>query len=203
MSQVSGHGENGGRPLKTKDSVLIALGSNLTSSTGTPQDILDMALAALKERGAVIRCQSPFYATPAFPPGAGPDFVNAAASLALPGSPAEVLAVLHSVEADLGRTRRARWAERTIDLDLIAIGDHLFPDPETHAEWRDLALAEQMAKAPDKLILPHPRLQDRAFVLVPLADVAPQWRHPALNRTVTQMLDALPQADRESVVLMQ
>lgn len=202
MSQVLGHGENGGRPLIIKDSVLIALGSNLTSSTGTPQDTLNMALTTLKERGAVIRCQSPIYATPAFPPGAGPDFANAAAVLELPGAPREVLEVLHGVEAQLGRVRRSRWGERTIDLDLIAIGSQVLPDPETHTAWRALELADQMEKAPDELILPHPRLQDRAFVLVPLADVAPDWRHPVLNRTVTQMLDALPQADRDSVRLM-
>ncbi|WP_299876310.1 2-amino-4-hydroxy-6-hydroxymethyldihydropteridine diphosphokinase [uncultured Sulfitobacter sp.] len=203
MSQALGHGENGGLPLKTNDDVLIALGSNLTSSAGSPADTLNMALIALKEKGAVIRCRSPIYRTPAFPAGAGPDFANAAARLALPGPPEEVLAVLHGIEADLGRVRRARWGERMIDLDLIAIGDLLLPDLHTHARWRQLELSQQMAEAPEELVLPHPRLQDRAFVLVPLADVAPDWRHPALNRTVTEMLEALPQADRDSVVVMQ
>lgn len=203
MSQALGHGENGGLPLKTSDDVLIALGSNLTSSAGSPPATLNMALEALKERGAVIRRQSPIYCTPAFPAGAGPDFANAAACLSMPGTPQEIMAVLHGVEADLGRVRVARWGERTLDLDLIAVGDQVLPAPDVHADWRQLDLAEQMEKAPQELILPHPRLQDRAFVLVPLADVAPDWLHPALNRTVTQMLEALPQADRDSVVLMQ
>lgn len=203
MPQVSGHGENGGRPLKTKDSALIALGSNLTSIAGSPQDTVNMALALLEEKGVVIRCQSPVYATPAFPPGSGADFANAAALLDPCGQPADVLAILHEVEAELGRVQKARWGQRTIDLDLIAVGDRVLPDAQIQTAWRDLALAEQMQKAPETLILPHPRVQERAFVLVPLADVAPDWRHPVLNRTVTQMLEALPKADRDSVVVMQ
>ena len=121
----------------------------------------------------------------------------------MPGTPAQILATLHAVEAALGRQRIARWGERTLDLDLIAVGEQLLPDPATHAQWRTLPLDQQMAEAPSELILPHPRLQDRAFVLVPLADVAPDWCHPVLGHTVTQMLHALPQADRDSVVLMQ
>lgn len=203
MSQALGHGENGGLPLKTNDDVLIALGSNLTSSAGPPATTLNMALEALKERGVAIRCQSPIYCTPAFPAGAGPDFANAAARLSMPGTPQEIMAVLHGVEADLGRVRVARWGERTLDLDLIAVGDQVLPSPDVHADWRQLDMAEQMEKAPQELILPHPRLQDRAFVLVPLADVAPDWLHPAFDRTVTEMLEALPQADRDSVIVMQ
>lgn len=203
MSQALGHGENGDRPLKTSDDVLIALGSNLTSPAGSPSDTLHMALKALKERGAVIRGQSPIYRTPAFPAGAGPDFANAAAWLTMDGTPKQFMAALHQVEAELGRVRVARWGQRTLDLDLIAIGDRLLPDADTHEQWRDLPPAQQMLETPQELILPHPRLQDRAFVLVPLADVAPDWRHPALGKTVTQMRDSLPQTDRDSVVLMQ
>ena len=92
--------------------------------------------------------------------------------------PEAVLARLHATEDAFARRRRARWGPRTLDLDLIAMGDTVLPDAATQARWRALDAAAQRSLAPDRLILPHPRMQERAFVLVPLADVAPGWRHP-------------------------
>ena len=111
----------------------------------------------------------------------------------------EILTVLHKVEAELGRVRQQRWGARGIDLDLIAMGDLVAPDTATQDHWRALPPDRQQIEAPDQLILPHPRLQDRAFVLVPLADIAPLWHHPRLGQTVMQMLAALPRNDREDV----
>ena len=80
------------------------------------------------------------------------------------------------------------------------MGDLVLPDAQTHRRWRELAPEDQARQAPDQLILPHPRLQDRAFVLVPLADVAPDWRHPLSGLSVDQMLQALPAEDVAAVV---
>jgi 2-amino-4-hydroxy-6-hydroxymethyldihydropteridine diphosphokinase len=80
------------------------------------------------------------------------------------------------------------------------MGDLVLPDAATQARWRGLDAAAQRSLAPDRLILPHPRMQERAFVLVPLADVAPGWRHPVLGYSVEEMLGALPEAARTEVV---
>jgi 2-amino-4-hydroxy-6-hydroxymethyldihydropteridine diphosphokinase len=112
----------------------------------------------------------------------------------------EILAILHETELLFGRKRESRWGMRTLDLDLIALGDAVLPDAATQAQWRGLDPEAQRRLAPDRLILPHPRLQDRSFVLVPLADVAPDWRHPVLGLTVREMLAARPVAERSEVV---
>jgi len=153
---------------------------------------LRAAFGRLARRGARGMRVSRFFRTPCFPPGAGPDYVNAAAVLRLDAGPAGVLECLHAVEVEFGRERAGRWGRRTLDLDLIAAGEEVLPDRATHDRWRDLPPEARIAHTPDRLILPHPRLQDRAFVLVPLADVAPGWRHPVLGMTVREMLAALP-----------
>lgn len=186
-----------------RHTALVALGGNLASSVGTPAETLRAALDALAQRfGAVVA--SRVYRNPAFPAGSGPDYVNAAARLDLgqdvtaPG----VLQALHEIEALYGRERLSRWAGRTLDLDLVAFDDLVLPDPATHTAWRDLPPDRQSVAVPDQLILPHPRLQDRAFVLVPLSDVAPDWRHPVLGLSVREMLDAVPQAERDGVIAL-
>lgn len=181
---------------------LIALGANLTSRFGPPSATLRAALDALGAAGAAVTAVSRFYRTPCFPPGAGPDYVNAAARVTFPGSPGALLEVLHGIEAAHDRARLRRWGGRTLDLDLLACGDSVLPDGATFRHWQGLAPAAQQSTAPDRLILPHPRLQDRAFVLVPLADVAPDWTHPVLGKTVTGMLAVLPDADRAGAVAL-
>jgi 2-amino-4-hydroxy-6-hydroxymethyldihydropteridine diphosphokinase len=171
---------------------LIALGANLPLGQGSPLDTLRAALANLAARGARPVARSGWWSTPAYPAGSGPDFVNAAAALETALDPAALLATLHAVERGLGRERRRRWAPRACDLDLLAMEDLVLPDAETSARWRDLDPAAQALAAPEGLVLPHPRLQDRAFVLAPLAEVAPDWLHPALGLTVREMRDALP-----------
>jgi len=180
---------------------LVAFGANLPFEGETPEKTIAKALKAIAGEGLSVLAVSRFFATPCFPAGAGPDYVNAAAVLEADREidAMSIMQRLHRVEEDFGRIREQRWGMRTLDVDLLALGDSVLPDAATQDDWRALAPEAQARRAPDRLILPHPRLQDRAFVLVPLADVAPGWEHPRLGLTVRQMLAALPAADREAV----
>lgn len=172
----------------------IAIGGNETSDFGPPERTIAHALASLGGAGVRIRAISRFFRSAAFPAGSGPDYVNLVAELSSPLDAEALLARLHAVESECGRVRHRRWGARTLDLDLLAFGDQILPDRDTLAHWIGLGAEEQLAATPDRLILPHPRLQDRAFVLIPWADIAPLWRHPLTGRTVARMLAALPGA---------
>ena len=174
---------------------LVAFGANLPQAGLNPPETLRAAARHLNADGVEVLALSRLYASPCFPPGAGPDYVNAAALIGTSLDPAALMLRLHAIEAAFGRQRVRRWGGRTLDLDLLAYGDLVLPDAATHDHWRNLGPADQARLAPDQLILPHPRLQDRAFVLVPLAEVAPDWRHPRLGLTVREMLDRLNMAE--------
>ena len=200
MSQERFPDENWPLMPEFRSKTLIALGANLRSTAGTPAQSLVFAIKRLSGSLGVIRATSRFFTTPCFPAGAGPDYVNAAIEIDTRLPPAQILAALHQTEADLGRERVQRWGMRTLDLDLVAHGDAVLPDVRTQTGWRDIGLEDQKLRAPDELILPHPRIQDRAFVLVPLADIAPDWCHPVLGRTILQMCRDLPVPDKQAVV---
>lgn len=179
---------------------LIALGSNQENGANSSKDLINFAIERIRRDVSSNVHVSRLFQSPAFPAGSGPDFVNGALALESDLSPRGILDRLHAIEADAARVRITRWAPRTLDLDLIAVDDLVQPDEATQTHWRRLPLADQMRDIPQELILPHPRLQDRAFVLVPLADIAPDWRHPVLGQTVIQMRDALDPADRAALV---
>lgn len=186
--------------MTTDHICLIALGANLEGPVGLPEITLRQAVADVEAAGLRVLGVSRFYRTPCFPVGMGPDYVNAACRLATDLPPSAVLAILHEIEAKHGRARVQRWGMRTLDLDLIGYGAQVLPDLDGFLAWRDLDAEAQRARAPDELIVPHPRVQDRAFVLVPLMDVAADWVHPVLKKTVTELCAALPEAERAEVV---
>lgn len=179
---------------------ILALGGNANSHVGSPVETLDFALKSLALHDIFPLKVSRRYVNPAFPKGSGPDFVNAVAVIQSQLDPVSLLNALHQMEASCGRVRDRRWGPRTLDLDLIAHGEMVLPDVDGYQAWRDLSVEDQQQKTPPELILPHPRLQDRAFVLVPMAEVAPEWIHPVLGLSVQQMLDNLAENDRNEVV---
>lgn len=178
---------------------LMALGSNLPTDENDLASTLSRALDILDQTpGVTVENISAWYRTPAWPEGSGPDFVNGAARLRSSMAPEPILQQMHEVEKALGRQRRVRWGARTCDLDLIAAGSLILPSHDVVEKW--IQEGPDPKNVPDQIMLPHPRLHERSFVLVPLNEIAPDWVHPILQVTVEEMLARLPQADIEAVV---
>lgn len=153
--------------------ILIGIGSNLAApGLGSPRATTAAALAALPGIGATVLDQSSWYESEPVPVSDQPWFVNGVAAVATRLEPHSLLAALLGLEARFGRTRAARNAARTLDLDLLDYDSRRYSD-----EW---------------LILPHPRLHERRFVLEPLCEMMPHWRHPVLGRSAAELLAALP-----------
>ena len=158
-----------------KGAIYIGLGANLPHPTyGSPMDTLKAALNELTRRGVEIRQLSPWYRSAPVPASEQPWFVNAVAEVASELPADRLLALLHEVEEAFGRVRTVPNAPRRIDLDLLDFRGGIAPE------------------RPGKATLPHPRLAARAFVLRPLADLAPDWRHPVTGQPISELLADLP-----------
>jgi len=161
--------------------ILLGLGANLPSPKwGPPRQTLEAALARLADFGIRVAARSRWYESTAVPASDQPNFVNGVVAVETDLGPRELLERLHAVEAEFGRVRRVRWEARVVDIDLLAYHDLVTGDA-----------AHQL----QAMVLPHPRLQDRLFVLKPLAELAPQWRHPVLKKTAAELMAGLPEGD--------
>jgi 2-amino-4-hydroxy-6-hydroxymethyldihydropteridine diphosphokinase len=152
--------------------ILLGLGANSPSAVGPPEATLAAALHELTGDGVRLVRRSPWYRSAPVPPSGQPWYVNGVALVQTERPPADLLGLLHGIEARFGRLRGERNAARPLDLDLLDYEGRLSGPGETP-------------------ILPHPRLHLRAFVLLPLRDVAPDWRHPRLGGTVAELIGVL------------
>ncbi|MCW6035893.1 2-amino-4-hydroxy-6-hydroxymethyldihydropteridine diphosphokinase [Spirulina subsalsa FACHB-351] len=155
------------RSAFTKCRVAIALGSNLSSPVGDSLTILNKAIATLDQSpGIQVKLISSWYKTaPVGPPQ--PDYLNGCAVLDVQRSPSELLHRLLEIEREFGRLRREPWGPRTLDLDLLLYEDWIIDSPP--------------------LQIPHPRMTQRAFVLLPLAEIAPDWIEPISGMAIAQL----------------
>ncbi len=150
----------------------MALGANLPGAYPSREALLDAAVDRLAQEGMAVKAQSAWWRSAAWPDPSAPAFLNGVVIVETSLTPAETIQRLHVVEAGFGRKRSARNAPRTLDLDLIAHGR--------------LEIDET------SLTVPHPRAHQRAFVMGPLAQIAPSWRHPVLNRTARELAAEAP-----------
>ncbi len=154
--------------------IYLALGSNRQGLAGDPIEMMLSALRLIESRGQIrVRKMSSFYRSESWPDPSKPKFLNGVVSVDTNLQPALLLASLHGIERQLGRRRTEKNAPRSIDLDLV----------DYHGR-----AAQGGVSGPE---LPHPRLHQRAFVLAPLVEIRPNWRHPTLNRSGFELLKDL------------
>ena len=152
--------------------VFLGIGGNLVAEGfASVRDGCAAAMARLEVSGFADLAVSPWYETAPVPVSDQPWYMNAVISATTSLAPAAALAVLHDVEAAFGRVRGQRNAARVLDIDLLDFGG--------------------MILQTENLVLPHPRMHQRAFVLLPLHDLAPDWLHPALQRDLPALIAAL------------
>ena len=163
--------------INTPVNIFIAIGANLEpEGYDNLHNALEDAVERLCDPPLDLLARSDWYVTKAVPVSDQPDFLNAVLSMTSQLNARETLATLHHLENSFGRQRAVVNEARVLDLDLLAYGQVIMDEPD--------------------IILPHPRLSQRSFVLMPWAQIAPNWTHPSLKLTVAEMLDALPAADK-------
>ena len=153
--------------------IYIAFGANLSN----PKETFLAAIELLRARGVEVVKTSGLWQSPAWPPGSHqPDYINACAEVGFKGEARELLDILHSVEAELGRKRTVKNAPRPLDLDLLDFRGQVIEDASG-------------------MIVPHPRMLSRGFVLFPLEEVAKDWRDPVEGRRLGDWIARLPLVD--------
>ena len=180
-------------------SCLIGLGSNQALNSLSPVDVIKSSIYSLCGEKILINKISRFYKTPAVPAGSGPDYVNTVVLVQSSIGQDPLLEILHKIEQQHSRRRHARWGPRTLDMDLLAVDRSVTPNEAIFRRWMNLSEQRQRKEAPSMLVLPHPRMHERTFVLTPLMDIAPNWVHPVLRKSVLEMYHEFPLEVRKGI----
>jgi 2-amino-4-hydroxy-6-hydroxymethyldihydropteridine diphosphokinase len=168
--------------------IFVSLGANTTGCWGAPYDTLCRSLNELERCGINIVCCSSVYRTnPHAAAGMMHPFYNTVIGIRSHYAIGSLLRVLKNIERRAGRRLSARWSRRPLDLDIVDFGGRVL-------NWPSLT------RRLGPIVLPHPLMQERGFVLVPLAEIAPKWRHPVLGLSAESLLKANPRL-RRGVVL--
>ena len=160
--------------------ILVGLGANLPGPAGAPMQSLDAAVRSMQRRRIRVCARSTWLTSPPVDGSDQPNYVNGVVAVTTGMSPQRLLATLHEIEVELGRTRSTRWAARCLDLDLLDYEGLIIPS----------GIAGQRS-ARRGLGLPHPEIGQRRFVLQPIAEIAPSWRHPVSGLSAMQLLARL------------
>jgi len=172
--------------LRAHGKAIVGLGANCPGPWGTSSSAIAQALGEIERAHVTVAAVSPLYETEAVGNARQPAYVNAVALIDTTLSPEALLRVLKGIERRSGRRGGRPWGPRTLDIDIIDY-DGLI------RHWCGRTPDFRRA-GPRPLILPHPLAHERPFVLQPLVDVAPDWRHPALQRSAAELLRAMPKA---------
>ena len=163
--------------------IIISLGSNVVSRWGDPASTIRHAFGVLDSMGISLLHYSALYRTTPYGVTEQPIFVNAAAAIRTALPPAALLTVLKKIEAKAGRRPSRRWGPRALDIDIIDYNARILNWPKGNNHRHKYGARP--------LILPHPEIQSRPFVLQPMLDIAPYWHHPVSGESVTQLIARL------------
>jgi 2-amino-4-hydroxy-6-hydroxymethyldihydropteridine diphosphokinase len=164
--------------------ILLSLGGNLPSPAGEPVDTLRAAVQSLRGRGLKVDSVSAMYQTAPVPASKQPDFINCALAAKTDLSAAVLLNLFQQTEKAFGRKPADRWSARSLDIDLLAYGDKILP---SNSAWEAVVSSPDPSVSLTQPTVPHPRLHLRAFVLVPLMNIAPDWLHPFYQKTIREL----------------
>lgn len=162
--------------MPEKKKILMSLGSN----TGNRLIILTKALSELERSGFCIIEKSKIWETSPWGVTDQPRFLNMCVCAGTELTPEEMIKTIKNIEIKLGRRKSIKWGPREIDIDIIAIGEMVIETPG--------------------LSVPHPRMHERTFVLIPLKEIAPQFRHPITGKTLDEMIRELPAEKMEWII---